>query len=230
MNKILRSIIFTGLLLIGITTSCNLPLSDSQKETETPTLAVRATETLTPVNTPTEFVPIPTATLELAPFCGAEDVVPPIQCQSLTVKEGGTFCTNKKPYTLIFINKGATYQSLTEGFTCSDNGVKDGRQIVACTGKMASSFKVNVCDPACVAPTVQAQSSQCPPDYHYNNLLGCCQGFQQIQETQQSCVLLDLQTTSCLVDCGAYTKKSTCLKNSIACIWDDLTRVCTARK
>ena len=129
---------------------------------------------------------------------------------------------------MIFVNKGATYEALTKGFRCLDNGMKNGRQIVACTGNMASQFEVSVCDPACIIPTVQAETTQCPPDYNYNNLQGCCtQGFQQFQ---QNCVTLKLNTTSCLVDCSVYTKKSTCNKNSIACIWNEKSRICEVRK
>lgn len=238
MKKIPKSVIFTILLLIGIAVSCNMPVATVQTETETPTItapsAVAFTRTAAPVETFTPIGPTFTpviltaaATPQLAPLCGADTVVSPAQCQVSVAEVGGTFCADKRPFNLIFINKGATYQSLTKGFRCSDNGVKDGKQIVACTGNMASDFKVNICDPACVVPTVQAVTTQCPEEYNYNNLLGCC--TQEFVPYQPNCVTLELKTISCVVDCSVYIKAKTCNQNSIACTWDSLHRVCLPR-
>jgi hypothetical protein len=231
MNKIFKSIIFTGMLLIGITSSCNLPLiSDSQKDTETPTLTVSLTGTATPVTTPTVSGPPASATPEFAPFCkaGIVNVSPPAQCQVPIAEESSVFCVKKKPYNLIFINEGATYQVQTKDFWCSDAGMKEGRQMVTCTGPMATHFEVNVCDPACAVPTVQAQITQCPQGYNYNNLQGCC--TQEFQQIYQNCVILKLKAASCVVDCGVNKNKSLCNENSTACVWNVVTRKCETRK
>ena len=228
MNKILKSIIFATLLLTGVTTSCNLPVSTPQQETETPALIASPTGTATAINTPTEIVSTATATPAYAPLCATDANSAPAQCQIPSIEEGGAFCTNKKPFSLIFVNKGSTYEALTKGFRCLDNGIKDGRQTVACTGIMASQFEVSVCNPACVVPTVQAKITQCPPDYNYNSFQGCCmQGFIQLQ---QNCTTIKLKTISCVVDCSVYFKKSMCNKNSVACIWNDASKVCEERK
>jgi hypothetical protein len=231
MNKILMSIIFTGLLLIGITMACSLPsISASQKDTEMPTLTVSPTGTATPGIPPTESAPPASATPEFAPFCelGVASISPPAQCQIPIAEESSIFCMKKKPYNLILINEGASYQVLTRGVWCSDAGMKDDRQMVTCTGQMATDFEVSVCDPQCAIPTVQVEVTQCPQGYNYNDLQGCCmQGFHQIQ---QDCVTLKLRTKVCLVDCRVFHKKKTCDQNSNACLWNSETRKCEMRK
>ena len=222
MNKILKLIIFTGLLLIGISIACNLP---SQMSTETPAPTIRPMETVTPAATPTLSA---SATPEFAPFCesGTANVSPPAQCKIPIAEESSTFCTKKKPYTLIFMNKGASFEVQTKGFKCSDAGVKDGRQMVTCTGKMAAQFELMVCDPTCAVPTVQALVTQCPQGYTYSNLQGCC--TQEVQQTLPNCVVLKLKTTTCMVNCESFDKKSTCAEHSDACYWDG--KECNLRK
>ncbi|MCJ7434234.1 MAG: hypothetical protein MUO77_12175 [Anaerolineales bacterium] len=227
MNKILKSIIFTGLLLSGITSACSSPAISASQDSETPTLIVSSA---TPVTTPTESGPPASATPEFALFCelGNANVSPPAQCQIPIAEESSAFCVKKKPYNLIFINAGATYQVLTRGFWCSDAGMKDGRQMVTCIGPMAADFQISVCDPACAVPTVQVEITQCPQGYNYDNFQGCC--TREIQQVNQNCVTLKLKTTSCVVDCGVYRKKSICNKNYIACEWNSETRKCETRK
>ena len=223
--------ILTGLLLIGISVGCNPRFTQTPKpDTETPTPIASPTNTATPVPTATEFVEPVTATPEFAPFCEANfasDPMPP-QCQLPIAEQSTIFCTNKVPYNLIFTNAGANYEVLSENFKCSDAGIKDGRQMVTCTGPMASTFELRVCDPACAIPTIQAAITQCPQGYNYNNLHGCC--TQESQSTDQSCVVLKLKTKSCVVDCSGFTKKSVCDNNSHACVWDDTDKVCKLRK
>jgi len=208
-----------------------MPLTQvPQPETETPVPAASPTEIATLVPSSTVFVAPVTATPEFAPFCepDAASNPTPSQCQLPIAEQSSVFCTNKKPYNLIIINEGATYEVLSESFECSEAGMKDDRQMITCTGPMASSFELRVCDPACAVPTLQAEITQCPQGYNYNNLQGCC--TQEPQLIDQNCVLLRLETKSCVVDCGVYTKKSTCDNNSYACEWDDNNNVCQLRK
>jgi hypothetical protein len=230
MNKILYSVVLTGLLLIGSTTACNssfIPTSQSGTET-IPT--IRPTETATLISTSTEVnTPVP-ATPEFAPLCvpGATSVPTPAQCRFPIAEEGGVFCSNKDPYNLILINVGAKYEVLTNGLRCSDAGMKADRQMVVCTGPMASPFEVRVCDPACAVPTVQADVMQCPQGFNFDNLQGCC--TKEPVQLQQNCVTLKLETISCVVDCGEFTKKSACKDHSYACVWDSKAEVCQLRK
>jgi hypothetical protein len=204
--------------------------SASQKEAGTPTPTVSPTETAIPQTTPTESALPASATPEFAPFCdpNTANVTPSSQCQIPLAEDSSAFCTKKNPYNLIFISKGATFESLTDGFRCSDAGIKDDRQMVTCTGPMASHYVVSVCNPACSIPTVQAAITQCPKDFNYNALQGCC--TQEIQQLQQNCVVLELQTTTCVVNCREYSNKSVCNKNSNACVWDADNGVCKQRK
>jgi hypothetical protein len=223
MKKFTSVIIFVGMLL----SACNLPVAQKATETPTPT-AVIPTGTATLV--PTETAPAASATPEFAPFCDpdAVSVAPPAQCQMPIAKESSIFCSKKKPYNLLLINKNALFEVQTEGFRCIAEGMKDGKKIVTCTGTMAASFEVTVCDPTCAAPTVPAEITTCPDGYYFNNLQGCC--MQGLQQVNQNCVTLKLTTTSCKVDCSIYPKKATCNQHSDTCYWSAEDNSCELRK
>ena len=225
MNKILKPVIFISLLLIGVAVACNLP---SGTITETPILTAVPTETVTPLaDAPTEAIALATATPEYAPFCDP-NAASAVSCEMPIARESSSFCTKKTPYNLLFTNKGVTFESLTEGFTCSDAGVKDGQSMVTCTGPMASSYAVKVCDPSCGIPSVQSGITQCPQDYYFDSAQGCCST--ELQGTPQNCVVLKLKTTTCVVNCRDYSTKSACSKNSNACYWDELNSECQVKK
>ena len=223
MNKIYKPISFICALLVGVALACNLP---SNTVTETPAPVTTPTEKVTE-SAPTESVVLSTATPEYAPFCDP-NAVSGVSCEMPIARESSSFCTKKTPYNLLFTNKGVTFQSLTEGFTCSDAGVKDGQSMVTCTGPMASTFAVKVCDPSCGALLVQSSITQCPQDYYFDGAQGCCST--ELQGTPQNCVVLKLKTTTCVVNCRDYSTKSACSKNSNACYWDELNSECVARK
>jgi hypothetical protein len=226
-NPYLRIII--GLWLIGILAACNAQSTPVQQpDVETSTPMVNPTET--PLPTATVLIASPTATPAYAPFCepAAEGDLTLSQCQLPIAEQSSVFCTKKNPYNLILLNEGATYETLDTSFKCSDAGMKDGKQMVTCTGPMASNFELRVCDPACAIPTVQADITQCPPDYFFNNIQGCC--TQDPQPIAQNCELLTFQTTSCIVDCSEFTKRAACDNNSYTCIWDPENKICQPRK
>ena len=226
MNKILKSITLTGIFLMLITPSCNMPTAAPPQLTETPATTALPTETATSVAMPTESA---SATPELAPLCEADaSVSTPAQCQQITAEQTSVLCVNKRPFNIIFINKGSTYAALTKGFYCTDGGIKDEKQIITCTGIMASTYQVSVCDPTCVIPTVAAPTTHCPPDYQYDSLKGCCtQDFIQIQ---QNCRVFKFETSTCKVDCSVYIKKKNCNVNNIACLWIEDEKKCVERK
>ena len=228
MHKVLKTIIYISFII----TACNFPFMPTPQPTEsvTPMPTVNPTETATPEITPTESAPLVSATPEFAPICdtNAASVSPAPQCELPSATESSTFCSEKDPYNLIFVSKGSTFESRTKGFTCRDAGMKNGKQMVTCTGQMATKYQVSVCNPACVVPTVQAAITQCPQDYNYNAFQGCC--TQAIQQLQQNCVVLELKTITCEVNCREYNKKKTCDKNSNACKWDEQNKVCQLRR
>jgi hypothetical protein len=228
MNKILESIIFTGLFLVAFTTACNLAVSPSDTSTPAPTASL--TETPTPEATPTESVPTASATPEFAPLCAADTagVLPPAQCQVPPAEESSTFCSEKKPYNLILFDQGLTYEVLTAGFRCTDAGVKNEQQMITCTGPMASSFAINICDPSCVIPTVQAAITQCPQDYNFDNVRGCC--TQEPLQINQNCTATNFRTSTCVSNCSKIVRRFNCLKNSYACVWNYQEKACEPRK
>jgi hypothetical protein len=231
MKKTLYPIILTVLLSTGITSACTMPSGlISGLDTETPVPAPSPTETATLETFPTETSVPASATPELAPLCSPDgDSGPPYpQCEITIAEQSSAFCNKKVPYNLILINEDATFEALTEGFECTDAGMKDDKQMVTCTGPMASTFSVRVCDPACAVPTVQAEVTQCSDGYLFDDLLGCC--TQQAQPAYLNCQVLTFETTSCIVDCGVFKKKAKCEDNSYACEWNGATKTCQLRK
>jgi hypothetical protein len=228
MNKIHKKAIFTGLLLIVVVSSCNLEFSQVGPETLTP--PVTATETETPAPTITA-APSSSPTPEFAPFCQAADaasISPVPQCQLPSATQSSTFCSEKRPYNLILIDAGSTYEVLTKGFRCSDAGKKGDKQMITCTGQLAADFVVNVCNPACVVPTVQAAITECPQGYNYNAFQGCC--TQEIQQINQNCMGYSFKTTTCVIGCSEFKREAKCKRNSWACVWNDKEKVCEVRK
>lgn len=229
MKRYLRPHILPSLILIGIATGCNLPFS-STSDAATPSPTATFTQTAAPVASPTEAGPTATPMPKLAPICAPNlsEVLPPPTCRVPIAEETSVFCTKKSPYNLLLINAGATYEVLTRGFRCSNEGMKNDRQIVTCTGPMALSFEVRVCDPTCAVPTVQAESTQCPQGYVFDFLQGCC--TQNLSTLQPNCEVLKLKTKSCSVNCAEFTKEKTCNNNSFACVWDGTDKVCRLRR
>jgi hypothetical protein len=218
-------------VLIGILTACTLLSSRVPTTgTETPFAAGSPTPTGTATLLPTEPLPSLTPTPEYAPICesDATSVPTPAACQLPLAEQSSVFCTNKVPYNLILINAGSTYEVLSDGVTCTDAGIKDEKELVTCTGAMASAFQLRVCDPACAIPTVQAVITQCPQQYTFDSLRGCC--AQGEQPAGQNCTVLDLAITSCVVDCGVFTDEDDCDENSNACVWDADDNVCGLRR
>ncbi|GAB4503517.1 MAG: hypothetical protein Fur0043_05090 [Anaerolineales bacterium] len=226
MNRALFSVILAGAGML-ILTACNLPIAQNQQpSTETPL------PTTVPTATPVTVTDTPSAspTPEFAPFCAPEAVsVPtPAGCQLPIAWEGDAFCNKKIPYNLVFMNPGSTYETLSESFRCSSEGLQDGKQVISCTGPMAASYEVRICDPACIVPTAGSESALCPPGYTLDEALECC--APQTQITQPNCVTLKIKTKSCVVNCAIYKKKSDCNANSYACIWNESTDTCQLRK
>lgn len=226
MNRILKSILFSGLILSVITTACRIEVVTPAEAV--PPTPIPPTETLTA--TPAEIIPAVSATPEFAPFCepGASSASITPACRTLTAEESSTFCSEKDPYNLILIDKGLTYEVLTKGFRCSDAGTKGDKQMITCTGQFAAEFAINVCDPACVVPTVQAAVTKCPLGYNYNGSQGCC--TQEIQQLNSNCMAYSFRTTSCVVRCFEFKRKAKCKRNAWACTWNDEDGVCELRK
>ena len=243
MPKIPYRRMFAGLSLIVISIACGVPFSQIlQPVTETPTLtsSPTATETATSTVIPTETLPtIPTAievvvlatsTPKFAPFCepSSASVATPIACQIPIAEQSSSFCSKKTPYNLILVNAGSTYEVLGENIECTDAGVKDNRLMLTCTGPMVTAFELKVCDPACSIPVFQTEQTHCPQDYTFNEFFRCCE--QKPHPIDANCVVLSLQTRSCVIECSEFTDQKTCDKNAYACVWDKVNDVCLLKK
>lgn len=229
MRKLFKSIALAGLLLSMLTASCNLVALTPLPET-TPTTAASFTPTRA-VPTATVEVPTASATPEFAPFCAADSsasAAPIAQCQLPVAEESSTFCIKKDAYNLILIDEGATYEVLTEGFRCTDAGMKDDKQMITCTGKFVADFAVNVCNPDCVVPTVEAAVTACPSDYNYDAFQGCC--TQNAQQLAPNCQAYNFKTTSCVVRCFQFKKARDCKDNSWTCDWNEKYKICEPRR
>ena len=240
-NPLYRKIL-TGFLLIGIGMACRVftqiakpgteaPVSTAsslQTKTLTPTTSTTKTATLVPAAT--EFIALATSTPKFAPFCelSSASIITPTPCQMPIAEQSSAFCSSKVPYNLVLINEGSTYETLTENFRCSDGGMKDDKQILTCTGPMSSPFELRVCDPACAAPKFQTEITHCPEDFIFDELQGCCTKNPQL--TDQSCVLLKLQTQRCVTGCTELINQSDCEENFYVCEWDYENKVCLNRK
>jgi hypothetical protein len=66
---------------------------------------------------------------------------------------------------------GSTFQPAEAGLTCTDEKIRNGMQMVSCTGERLTSYNLKVCNPACAAAaplTANATPRQvavgpCPP-------------------------------------------------------------------
>lgn len=251
MKKNLYPFGIVSVLLVGFLLACNfLTAPVTQSQTEFPTATANSTETSSPVPTITitsTTIPIlPTATHtpfstatrivallpvsstpEFAPFCELQ-AARPSQCQYPIAEQSSSFCEYKSPYNLIALNDWATYELLHEHVQCSEAGVINGQRMITCTGPMAYYYELQVCDSACSTLRIEKNSLRCPWDYNYNNLQDCC--TKETQTVDQGCVVLKLDTRSCVVDCGEFTTKGTCTDHGYSCRWNDTLDSCQLRR
>ena len=141
-----------------------------------------ATPTLAPppilpaaTNPPPPIQPVvasPT-TLQSAPMCTADPLA--AVCTPPLVEERDKFCVKKIPYALLALPVGSTFQPAQAGLTCTDEGIRDGMQMVSCSGTRLYSYQLKVCNPACsAAAPLTANASQCPAGYGYSAGANCC--------------------------------------------------------
>jgi hypothetical protein len=247
MSKAPYAGIATGLLLVCLFVAACSPLATqgSQPETEAPVSTASPAETATLVLLPTASL-TETATLELlptaslapatpmspfAPICElsvASTLAAPL-CQRPIAEQSSAFCMNKVPFNLILVDAGATYELLSEGFECSDAGMKDDRRALMCSGPMGISFELRACgQQACALPTLPAEISQCPQGFWYDEPQGCCAFVPQ--PVEQSCVVLTLETKRCVINCAEFTKEDACNHHYHACLWNEEDKVCQVRR
>jgi serine/threonine protein kinase len=163
---------------------------------------VQATATAEPtvIVTPTRQLPIsafePTAeatatATPFAPFCPAE-VVPQIAVP--VVKETNKTCTKKSPYTTIAIPQGSTFEPLSQGFSCANAGIVNGKLLISCTGKQLFSFNLKVCNPPLNTPTPAPNTGKCPQGANYDATNQCCM---DLSAKDAACTIFRVDLRAC---------------------------------
>ena len=84
------------------------------------------------------------------------------------------FCVNKIPYTLLALPDGITFELVTLGITCSDEGLRGGNQVVSCSGQELSSFDLKVCNSTCDSTEIAETQGQWADGYGYDSTGQCC--------------------------------------------------------
>lgn len=175
---------------------------------ETPTLIPPSTESA-----------ISTMTRQ-APFC-VWDMTPTPDADQCALPKGearSRFCSKKVPYTLVALSAGNTYQVISPGIVCTDAGIKNGSQLLTCTGPPVT-FAMRVCNPACaldLSTATPAAAGLCPPGFNYLADRSCCQAA---STDQAGCVTLRFDIGTCGgVACGKIKNSAAC-SAAPGCIW-----------
>lgn len=204
--------ILLPLLLLGA--SCG-PHAPSSAATPSP---------VPPSGTPT-LVTVPTDTftatvVKQALFCVWDATPTPdaSQCSLPTGEARSQFCTRKIPYTLLAIPQHDDYTLLTPGITCTDAGVKDGDQLLTCTGSQ-ETFAMQVCNSGCalsLSTATAEPSGLCPSGFNYLADRNCCQAA---ATDRAGCVTLKFDLRPCGgVDCSRIKNASSC-SGTLGCTW-----------
>jgi len=111
---------------------------------------------------------------QYAPFCETASS----GCEKPTVEMlDNKYCVEKKPYAIMSVPAGSTYESLNPDMVCVDQMHSDGSLRVTCssaTNKELWSYDLKVCNSACSAPALQIGTGQCQDGYGYDPINQCC--------------------------------------------------------
>ena len=108
--------------------------------------------------------------LPIAPMCQLPSYIPSAvvssgECQSPLVEVGASYCEFNRAYTSVDLQDGASYEVLTDGYTC-DDAVIDGQRRLTCKGPDGTTGEVTVCNSACsISPDVTGASPVCDSGY-----------------------------------------------------------------
>jgi len=132
-------------------------------QTEVPTRTPTPTQTSEPTAVAvTEAV----SAIPFAPACAAGVKIP-----SPIVKETNKLCAEKKPYTVITIPEGATFESLSSDMKCTKERSSNGITTISCGGPQLFSYELKVCEPPVVS---SVDSGKCDQNSTFNSANQCC--------------------------------------------------------
>jgi len=115
----------------------------------------------------------------LAPMCQMSSYIPSAvvstgECQVPDASVGSSYCEFNEPFTSVDLPQGATFQVLSDGYSC-DDAVIDGQRRLTCTGPDNTTGEVLICNSACSnLPDATGASQSCDSGYGLDTGTGTC--------------------------------------------------------
>ena len=132
---------------------------------------------------------------EYSPFCQAA----PTGCEAPTVTMlDNKYCVEKKPFAIMSVPAGTTYEPLDPDLICVEQMHSDGNLRVTChsdSDKELWSYDLKVCNSACSAPALQMGTGQCPDGYGYDAANMCC--AQPSSGGEEGCTIYRVDIGAC---------------------------------
>ncbi len=183
----------TRLILI----SSFLVLSACSMATETateppPTPAIETVVVVVTATSQPELSPSPTETEAAPALCAVEPGATVCEIPDAEIRD--EFCINKVPYILMVFPKGTSFSVEDKGFTCTDEGIRGGEQMVSCYGPELFSFDLKVCNAACVPSGAVMEQGACEDGYGYDSTNDCCL---RLPTTDSNCKIIQLDLGAC---------------------------------
>ena len=158
--------------------------------------------TPTPVSTALDLpLPAPTVVIETAPPAPTQNQLAPIcsvdplvtSCAVPNVEERDKYCVEKYPYVQFAMAPGMTFESLNPELKCSDQGIRGGDQVIACTGQPLYAYDIKICSASCSASALIVDG-RCTQGYGYSADAGCCW---PLPTTDAGCILVKVNIGAC---------------------------------
>lgn len=181
----LRLVLLSSLLFVSACTLNTETGSPPPPEIETVIVVVTATSQ-------PEATPAPTETESPPPVCQVTDGSPVCELPEAEVRD--KFCIKKVPYILMVFPRGTSFEVVDEGFTCTDEGIRGGEQMVSCYGPELYSFDLNVCNAACVPTGAVLEQGACEAGFGYDSTNDCCL---RLPTTDSNCRIIRIDLGAC---------------------------------
>jgi serine/threonine-protein kinase len=166
-----RGLLFGGLAVVVLGAVAAVVFGSGML-TPAPPPPTAAPPTQTKAPEPTAAAPTVAAPTEVvfAPACAAAVIAAPVAV------ENGRECVKKKPYTIIALSLGATFESLGTDPTmkCTPQSVNVDKQIIACLGPDLQSYDLKVCNPPATAAPASSAVGNCPAGQNFDGAQRCC--------------------------------------------------------
>lgn len=159
----------------------------------TPTAA--PTEILLPTNVPTQEPVqsvVPPTESQSVPLCTVDPLY--TACAAPKVEQRDKYCVEKAPYNQYATAPGITFEAVEPGLKCADQGLRNGEQVIACTGQGLTSYTLKVCNAACSPSALTVDAAKCPDGYGYSAEASCCW---PVPATDAGCVFIKVDIGAC---------------------------------